>query len=318
MNATPSTQRSPGRFTPARIRAGISNRLTTYVGGVQAILPKLIYGNAAGFRNNREPKRQLQGFRDEFARRGNSVPGEPYASAGRFLDENGYLLVEGKYAGPLFETMRARYAELMEDPEHSVSTPNGATRFIVDPLAGIPELRHLLTEELEKTLLAYYGTYFKVGVVRAWRNHHVPNVAVTDDVFSNTFHCDAFPVTGLRLFVYFCDGVNRDTGAFRFHPKENTKRIIRSPGYFRRNLLSRSVKERLLDPRHLKVLEGDAGASMLCNVQECLHAAGVPRAGSHRDIVQLCIEPTNEPYRDRGELFDRVPADRDVLAMRGA
>ncbi|HEX2188389.1 MAG TPA: hypothetical protein VHG51_05795 [Longimicrobiaceae bacterium] len=318
MNASPTQQRAPGRFSPARIRRGVSSRLTTYVGGVQAILPKLIYGNSAGFRNNREPVRQLREFQEEFARRGNAVPGEPYASAARSLRENGYLVMERRYAGPEFEAMRARYAELMEDPDRSVATPNGATRFIVEPVAGIPELRHLLTEELERTLVAYYGTYFRIEGVRAWRNHHVPSVSMTDDVFSNTFHCDAFPVTGLRLFVYFNDGVNRETGAFRFHDKRNTKRIIRSPGYFRRNLLSRSVKQRLLDPQQLHFLEGDAGASMLCNVQECLHAAGVPREGSHRDILQLLIAPSNEPYRERGELFDRIPADREVLAMRGA
>lgn len=317
MNASSGRQRTPGRFSPARIRRGVTSRLTNYVGGVKAILPKLIYGNSAGFRNNREPKRQLRALQEEFARRGNAVPGEPYASAAGFLRENGYLVMEGRYAGR-FQAMRARYAELMEDPERSVATPNGVTRFIVEPAAEIPELRDLLTEELERTLLAYYGTYFSIDGVRAWRNHHVAGVSMTDDVFSNTFHCDAFPVTGLRLFVYFNDGVNRDTGAFRFHDKQNTRRIIRSPGYFRRNLLSRSVKQRLLDPRHLHFLEGDAGASMLCNVQECLHAAGVPREGTHRDIVQFLITPSGEPYGDRSELFDRIPPDRDVLAMRGA
>ncbi|HEV2145975.1 MAG TPA: hypothetical protein VGR37_01015 [Longimicrobiaceae bacterium] len=318
MNATSSSQLAPGRFSPERIRRGISNRVTTYLGGVQAIVPRLIYGNAAGFRNNREPMRELRAFRAEFARHGNAVPGEPYASSARFLRESGYLLIERRYQGPHFDTMRARYAELMEDPERSASTSTGATRFILDPVAGIPELRHLLTEELEQTLLAYYGTYFRIEGVRAWRNHHVPNVSVTDDVFSNTFHCDAFPVTGLRLFVYFNDGVNRDTGAFRFHDKASTREIVRSPGYFRRNMLSRSIKERLLDPHRLRILEGDAGASMLCNVQECLHAAGVPRPGSHRDIVQLLIAPTNEPYAERGELFDRIPEDREILAMKGA
>src|SRR5205814_176265 len=151
----------------------------------------------------------------------------------------------------------------------------------------IPEIAELLSDAVCRTLLSYYRCAFRLQAVQVWRNHHVPQIDNDrDDVFSNTFHNDGTPATGVHLLVLLNDGVTRETGAFRFHDRAASERIMRSLGYFHRGLMTEGMKAALLDPRSLQYFEGNTGDALLCNTQHCLHAASVPRAGAFRDMLQ--------------------------------
>ena len=87
--------------------------------------------------------------------------------------------------------------------------------------------------------MAYYGCYFTISEINVWRNHHVSAInTITEsnkyDVFSNTFHNDTVARTSLRLFVLLSDGVTKNNGAFRYHNKTNSGKIVRSLGFFSR------------------------------------------------------------------------------------
>jgi hypothetical protein len=304
------------RYSPARLARGLWSRTRTYGQGLGSIVPKLIYGNSAGFRNNFGPAQELGRFRRTSALPVSGLREEPYAGHAATLRHCGYLIFRSKHDALLVHSIRDAVTRAITDPARSVASANGATRHLLDPLSAIPELGELLTEDFCRTITSYYGCPMKVKSVRVWRNHHVPHSDPNrHEVFSNTFHHDATPVTGLRIFVLLCDGVTRETGAFRFHDKRNSAGIIRSLGYFHRDAMPTKTRQRLVDPAKLQFFEGDMGDACICNTQECLHAASIPKAGSFRDILQFEIMPAATPAPSRRALLANVPPDEEILKM---
>jgi hypothetical protein len=271
---------------------------------------RLYYGNDAGMKNNRVALKELGRIRS-------SVKGEAQADVGdpkaKFLRENGYVLLRGAYDRGLVDRIRAQYVALLDDANHSAF--NGprikeASRAVIDPAHLIPEIRELLTPEVCRCLRGYYGAHFGVKSVRAWRILPVPNVSAAQDVYSNLWHSDPFPVTGLRLFVLLSDGVTRETGATCLHPVASTKAIMRS-GYFRRRLIVGKAKRLINDPSRTVYFEGGLGDACICNVQTCLHKAGVPKPGTSRDIIQFHIVPSDKPLSDNWA--EELPHDTDAV-----
>lgn len=305
------------RYTPARVLAGIATRVREVVSGLGAIVPRMVFGNNAGVRNNLAPRRDLERLRRAFAASRNALPGKPHPALARQLHEQGFLVSASSVERRVIDGIRADVSRLIADPEVAVPSPNGATTFIFEPLRAIPDIRQLLTPALCRTIFAYYGCAMQIQSVRIWRNHHVPGIdADRDDRFSNTFHHDNYAVTGLRVFVLLSDGVTRETGALRFHDRVTSARIARSPGFFHRARLTPKIRARLVDPTTLKYFEGNSGDSCIANTQQCLHAASVPRAGSHRDMLQFEVYPAAGPCAEEGSLFEGLPPDAEVLAMR--
>ena len=304
------------RYAPSRVARGLWQRSRPLVEGVGSIVPKLVFGNSAGFRNNLGPARELRRFRQSAALPAAALREQPYATHAETLHRQGYLIFRSKHPEALLRAIRAAVTEAIVDPARSVASVNGATRHLLNPIATIPQLGELLSDEFCRTITSYYGCPLKVKSVRVWRNHHVPHSDPNrQEVFSNTFHHDGTPVTGLRIFVLLCDGVTRETGAFRFHDKPASASIIRSLGYFHRDAMPASTRRRLLDPASLKFFEGNTGDACICNTQECLHAASIPKAGSFRDILQFEIMPADTAAPDRRTLLASVPPDEEILRM---
>ena len=71
----------------------------------------------------------------------------------------------------------------------------------------------------------------KIKKITLYRNLPNPNLDEDrDDHQSNCFHEDNFLLTGLRVFIYLTDNVNKDTGAFRYHDKNHSKYLFRTFG----------------------------------------------------------------------------------------
>lgn len=278
--------------------------------GVNLVLgevPRLLYGNDAGFWNNYHARKELGRLRH----------GAPATTVGderaEFLGEQGYLPLGVMAPQAVVDHVSERFRTLVLDP--AVSQPIGprlkdAARAIVDPIKRIPEIAQLLTPEVRRIVEAHYGTPFEVKHVRGWRNVPVPPEYQKQDVYSNLWHNDHDPVFMLRLFVYLTDAVTRETGALRFHPIPVTKSIMRR-GYLRRRAVLPPARRILEDERRIMYFEGGRGASCLLNPQMCLHRAGVPRDGSYRDMVQFTLSPCERPLPDDWAL--RLPADPDAV-----
>ena len=192
---------------------------------------------------------------------------------------------------------------------YSTPSPNGCSRYLKYPNKNIPELKELISTQLQEILMAYYGCYFTISEISAWRNHHVPAInAATEntkyDVFSNTFHNDGTARTSLRLFVLLSDGVTKNSGAFRYHNKTNSEKIVKSLGFFSRQYMSKAAREKLADPKTIKYFEGNIGDAALCNTQECLHAASIPeKKNSFRDMIMFIIYPSKRPTISKEDMF---------------
>lgn len=270
-------------------------------------IPRLMYGNDAGFWNNYAARKELVRLR------GLSPGVRPADERGAFLGEQGYLALGVVAPQPIVDHVAERFRTLVVDP--AVSQPIGprlkdAARAIVNPLKRIPEIAQLLTPEIRQVVEAHYGTPFKVNHVRGWRNVAVPAEYQQQDVYSNLWHNDHDPIFMLRLFVYLTDAVTRETGALRFHPIPATKLIMRR-GYLRRRAVLPPARRILEDERRIMYFEGGPGSSCLLNPQRCLHRAGVPREGSFRDMVQFTLSPSEMPLSDDWAMH--MPPDPDAL-----
>jgi hypothetical protein len=303
-------------LTIERVASAVGRRVRTLASGLGSLPPKLIYGNSAGLRQNFGARRELRRLRERFTDDGHILDAPPYVQQAAALSDRGYLQVPSTADTAVLAAVRSRVVECMESSASSVASGNGATRFVVDPLREIPQLRALLTEELSRVIAQYYRCALRVESVRIWRNYHVPGIdADTDDRYSNTFHHDNCPVSGLRVFVLLNDGVTRQTGALRFHDKATSRRLMRSLGYFHRNAMPSWMRRRLVDAQSLRYFEGNLGDTCICNTQECLHAASVPRLGAYRDMLQFEVYPAAGPYAHPEQLLDKVPPDREILAF---
>ena len=67
--------------------------------------------------------------------------------------------------------------------------------------------------------------------------------------------------------------------------------------------MSKSAREKLLDPQTIEYFEGNMGDAALCNTQECLHAASIPEEGSFRDMIQFVIHPSKQPIISKEDMF---------------
>lgn len=140
-----------------------------------------------------------------------------------------------------------------------------------------------------------------------------PNSDSEKDVgYSNAFHNDGMTISALRFFVCMKDGVTRDTGAFRFHDKIASKRLVRRFGFYSRWRQSESIKTTLIDNVTLRHFEGNAGDSCIVITQECIHAASIPSKASHRDILQFEIHPSFKPISDIHLSFCDMSVDQQI------
>tara|TARA_Y100001970_G_scaffold224225_1_gene276280 strand:- start:2544 stop:3452 length:909 start_codon:yes stop_codon:yes gene_type:complete len=285
-------------------------------GAWRVILNQLIYyyyGNSAGLRNNIGAHHHLNKLRKVYKRKYgllNHLEGETKADE---LKQNGYVSLSNVIEENEIRKALQETKIIFETPDRHVKKDKGVILHAVGS-EKIKVFQNLFSTKLQNILINYYKCAFRINTVRVWRNLHLENVNPDkDDVFSNTFHNDAQLATSLRIFILLKDGVNRETGALRFHDKQNSKKIYRS-GYFSRYGQSEKTLSRLTNPRTLKYFEGNAGDCVILNTQECLHAASIPKKNSYRDILQFEIYPDFGKLKSKEELFN-IPEDKEIRLM---
>lgn len=257
---------------------------------------RLLYGNDARLGNNERGRRHLRQMRKAVGA-GLAIQSDNQVDQ---LRRNGFVKVSLGYSETLLNTVCRKVCQLIDDPAHSepVARQNVARR-IVDFLHKVPECRQFVTREIHGLLQSFYGTFFRISTVKCWRIQHIPNWDGRSEFYSNSWHCDEDPIWRIKLFVNLSN-VTPETGAFRLHTIESTKEIMRS-GYLSRQWIIGKAKRLVEDPRRVVYADGPIGSSILCNAQLCLHRAGIPQVGHHRDIIEFTFWPAAEPLPDNWE-----------------
>ncbi len=254
-------------------------------------VPRIIFGNDAGFLNNIRGRAELRRIRRSVGRLVAPLELDPQAVQ---LRRQGAVVVEAGFDPIVLGAIRDKFARLVVDSRTSrdLTWIANASRGIWQTNRAFPELELLLTKRIRDVLCGCYGSYFAVKNVRCHRTTYVePNGR---EVISDHWHNDEDPTNELRIFIYLTDGVTRDTGALRYHSIESTREIMRS-GYFRRGHIYGEARRMVDDPERVHYFEGGAGSVSLFNPEICLHRAAIPKPGSHRDIVQFTVYPSAAP-----------------------
>ena len=291
-------------------------KLKTFIGGVLSQFVNFYYGNTAGFYFNFGAKKELHGYRKKFL--SGEIPklSSQHSKAAQQLTEFGYTLIGKTSSSDTINAAVKKVQSSFLDRNLHVASPNGASIHLLNP-EKIPEIQKVFNNHIRNILIAHFGCAFRIQTVRIWRNLHVPGAdSEKHDVFSNTFHHDNTRVTGLKIFILLTDGVNRDTGSFRFHNAKASRRIVRCFGYFHRFMQTKGMLRRLTNPKTLHFFEGDAGDCAIVNTQECLHAASIPKQGSHRDILQFEVYPDEGKVKDTVALFSTMSPDEEILKYK--
>lgn len=262
------------------------------------IVPRYIFGNNAGLLNN-----VLAALELHWQRLRSNVQCSSVNVAAEKLKRDGITQLPIHVPVELLATIKQQVQDIFSNqPEHVVEAGHppyyAAHVMLKKPLETIPELATLLDEQIKTLISKYYGAHFKVTQVRCWRNNHVAGIDTEHPVYSNQWHNDQFNTNELKFFVYLSDAVSRETGAFRAFSIANTKRILRSFGYFRRSHIFATAKKLVQDTTKIHFIEGDVGTAFIVNATRCLHRAGIPRVGASRDIVQFCFRPASRPLPD--------------------
>jgi hypothetical protein len=229
------------------------------------------------------------------------------------LKANGCARKKESYPQDLINTIRKKFSTLVEDEKNYVfqmsgpyKGPRNLRRALKAPVQQIPELTLLIDDSVRETMESYYGAYFRMFRVVAWRNYHVPDEYANHEAFSNYWHFDQCTTALMNLFVNISD-VTESDGPFLIQPRPRTNQIIKM-GYKDRSSYGLS-SEVIEDPNYIIKHVGPAGSGMYASTPMCLHRASIPEEGHYRDIVSLQFMPSEKQLpKDWGNGYvDRDP-----------
>lgn len=291
---------------------GLTDKLGDYKLRANDYAGRMVFGNSVRFSDN------VLGRVNRFRSRVSSDVGYSANGSGHIDDlrELSYAELGTPYPQELLAEVRSAFEAAIEDDDKTEVRGTGEyegttySKNIARPREHAPVFFELLTDEV----LDLVGRYFRSNVelvhanpdnyVSAWRNIHIPDHVVDKIGISGYWHCDRQPADRLKLFVYASD-VDTDCGPFTLVTRPETKRLVRKYGYSeaRRNELGAPggfVREHAVT---IDRLTGPAGTAALCNTQECLHRAGIPAEGRHRDLIQFQFRASSTPLEEQ---LDRI------------
>lgn len=260
-----------------------------------------VYKNFAGFQPNLAGNLAIKK-----AKLRSSDVSDDRATKGRECRRRGYFEFGQPYDEDLVETIKRKYRDLLSQPEHTVPRQNTdpgngevyARQIKQDSLLqNLSEVRELITDRIKETVRGYYGSYFQIRGVYAYRTRHIPEDIMNEtEVYNDHWHADGRTTDHLKLFVCLSD-VSEADGPLHILSREETADIAsRMPGFDRsRDGSPNGPIDEMSNP---VTLTGPAGTAMLGNTQLCLHRAGVPDEGRERDLLQIYTAPASKPLSD--------------------
>jgi len=216
------------------------------------------------------------------------------------LKKHGFTKYKNSYEKSMINELSEKFNKLIEDDETSfpIAGYKGKiySRAIKEPEKNFPEIAKVITKDVTDFMSEYYKTNFKIKYIYCGRNYNVPEeIREKHEMFSNFWHMDREKSTELKFFVYLSDVTEKD-GPFQIQSKIHSKELVKK-GWGNRDHYDISLEE-LEDTTYVNKMTGSKGTTIFGNVTTCVHRAGVPEEGHHRDMVQIFFVPSDKPFSD--------------------
>ena len=286
------TMTKPGTMSAGRILGGLRSRTATSLRGPNEWLGRRVFGNTNTLTMN------LNGVWDEKRAAGGLFRGKPRNADAKALRHDGCVILSKRIPDATMASLRAEYDAAVNDPEcykvdDKYKTATGdVRRTISNARRFMPSIEGVLTDEIKDVIEAYYGGGFQVVRVEAYRNKHVPDEVAEKGIYANLWHCDARRPSLIKLMLNIND-VGDDGGPLQLLTVSRTRQMLKM-GYKTRYEYG-ACTDVIDDPDHVVALVGSSGTAMLCNTDRCLHKAGVPAKGRHRDLLSMLFGPSALP-----------------------
>jgi hypothetical protein len=286
------------RRSPAELAADAAQRLDVALG-------RLLFATTTPALNHLLGRLRLRRARAARRLRAEGAPGFAGFAAQGFIH-----LPEGTFDASLVAAIAAAAAERMEDDRHSLPTGQNLARQerlfpgrvyarrLIDP-REIPEIEALAGPRMRQIVEGCYRAHVAIVSVDCYRIYHVePEVRRRIDAYSHWWHFDQRPVDICKLFINLTP-VTPEDGPFTIATIETSCRLLRSAAFRGRSDADFELADRHRREGGTARLLGPPGSAMLCNTQLCLHRAGVPAPGRHRDLLQLVFAASPQPLPER-------------------
>jgi len=220
------------------------------------------------------------------------------------LQNIGFLNIGNPFQDNVVSEAEDAFERAIEDDATSAVRGDGEcegkvySRYIKNPEENAPVFYQFLTDEVLEMVGAYLGSTFELeekfdsSYVAAWQNYHHPNhapdVPLIDKIGSGNWHCDRSPPDRVKLFVLLSD-VDENCGPFHILSKADTRRMVKEYGFANNRRETMGAPGGYIDEwaDSVKRLTGVPGTAAFANTVECMHRAGLPEEGCHRNLLQF-------------------------------
>jgi hypothetical protein len=240
-------------------------------------------GNPTGF---------LQQIRGAKARIGSRLRGArmPGGSRGKEVLKSGLEILGPVVPASIIEAVNQRFhQERGVDPKENVTLPDGTALFEgvwFNSGDKIPLAQKAMVPEIVEALRNACGGGFQVISYQAWRTYSIPESVGSKEIYSERWHGDGNRSDVTKVFIFLND-VTRAHGGTLIASREETRAACRA-GYRDRRTYGRADEIfQKLEARG--GVSGPAGTAYVANTNLCLHRAGIPESGLHRDLLQVMV-----------------------------
>jgi len=115
----------------------------------------------------------------------------------------------------------------------------------------------------------------------------MPDEYARRDLLSNHWHQDSFAADTVKVYLALHD-ITLAHGPFQFLSRADSRLALRAA---RSPRIDADVPSGV-EPQSVHRFTGTKGAMLLVNTIHCLHKAGVPAPGVHRDLVEMRFTAT--------------------------
>lgn len=156
-----------------------------------------------------------------------------------------------------------------------------------------PAVFEMFNPRIAGFLEAYFGGPFLVNSGAFRLTRHVPDAILQEgEVYSDRWHTDSGPTSMLAIFMLLND-LDAEGGPTSALPIHATREAVRQ-GYASRKE-NEAMRSRIESHPSRVEMTGPAGTIMFVNVARCLHRAGIPAPGKHREWLQFRLFPSRAP-----------------------
>lgn len=286
-------------------RRSLAERMADAAQRLDVALGRLLFDTTTPALNHLLGRLRLRRARAARRLRAENAPGFPGFATQGFIH-----LPRGTFDASLVAAIAAAAAERMEDDRHALPTGQNLARQerlfpgrvyarrLIDP-REIKEIEALAGPKMRQIVEGCYRAHVAIVSVECYRIYHIePEVCRRIDAYSHWWHFDQRPVDICKLFVNLTP-VTPEDGPFTIATIEASRRLLRTASFRGRTDADFELADHHWREGAAARLLGPPGSAMLCNTQLCLHRAGVPAPGRHRDLLQLVFAASPWPLPDR-------------------